>query len=50
MSMVTEILFDVPGTAHILGGCPMAGFAREAWWTRAIASSATGTCTSATAR
>jgi len=24
MSMVTEILFDVPGTAHILGGCPMA--------------------------
>ena len=25
MSMVTEILFDVPGTAHILGGCPMAG-------------------------
>ena len=23
MSMVTEILFDVPGTAHILGGCPM---------------------------
>ncbi len=25
MSMVTEILFDVPGTAHVLGGCPMAG-------------------------
>jgi cholesterol oxidase len=25
MSMVTEILFDVPSTAHILGGCPMAG-------------------------
>ncbi len=25
MSMVTEILFDVPGTAHILGGCPMGG-------------------------
>jgi cholesterol oxidase len=24
MSMVSEILFDVPGTAHILGGCPMA--------------------------
>ena len=23
MSMVTEILFDVPRTAHILGGCPM---------------------------
>jgi cholesterol oxidase len=23
--MVTEILFNVPGTAHILGGCPMAG-------------------------
>src|ERR1700693_187107 len=27
MSMVTEILFDVPGTAHILGGCPMAAAA-----------------------
>jgi cholesterol oxidase len=27
MSMVTEILFDVPGTAHVLGGCPMAGSA-----------------------
>ncbi len=25
MSMVTEILFNVPGTAHILGGCTMAG-------------------------
>jgi cholesterol oxidase len=25
MSMLTEILFDVPGTAHILGGCAMAG-------------------------
>ncbi len=25
MSMVNEILFDVPGTAHVLGGCPMAG-------------------------
>ena len=25
MSMLTEILFDVPGTAHVLGGCPMAG-------------------------
>jgi cholesterol oxidase len=24
MSMVTEILFDIPGTAHIMGGCPMA--------------------------
>ena len=23
MSMATEILFNVPGTAHILGGCPM---------------------------
>jgi cholesterol oxidase len=29
MSMVTEILFDVPGTAHILGGCPMAASADE---------------------
>jgi len=25
MSMLTEILFDIPGTAHILGGCPMGG-------------------------
>ena len=24
MSMITEILFDVPGTAHLLGGCPIA--------------------------
>jgi cholesterol oxidase len=24
MSMTTEILFDMPGTAHILGGCTMA--------------------------
>ncbi len=24
MSMVTEILFDIPGTAHVLGGCPIA--------------------------
>ena len=24
MSMITEILFNVPGTAHILGGCTMA--------------------------
>ncbi len=23
MSMLTEILFDVPTTAHILGGCPI---------------------------
>jgi cholesterol oxidase len=29
MSMVTEILFDVPGTAHILGGCPMASSADD---------------------
>ncbi len=29
MSMVTEILFDVPGTAHILGGCPMAASAEQ---------------------
>ena len=25
MSMVPEILFDVPGTAHCLGGCVIAG-------------------------
>jgi cholesterol oxidase len=24
MSMISEILFDVPGTAHLLGGCPIA--------------------------
>jgi cholesterol oxidase len=29
MSMVTEILFNVPGTAHVLGGCPMAGSPQE---------------------
>ncbi len=29
MSMVTEILFDVPGTAHILGGCPIAASAER---------------------
>ncbi len=23
LSMITEILFNVPGTAHIMGGCPM---------------------------
>jgi cholesterol oxidase len=25
MSMITEILFNIPSTAHILGGCAMAG-------------------------
>ncbi len=29
MSMVTEILFDIPCTAHILGGCPIAASAAE---------------------
>jgi len=29
MSMVTEVLFDAPGTAHILGGCPMAASRAE---------------------
>ena len=29
MSMVTEILFDVPGTAHLLGGCPIAASPEE---------------------
>lgn len=29
MSMLTEILFDVPGTAHVLGGCPMGAAARQ---------------------
>ncbi len=29
MSMVTEILFNIPGTAHILGGCAMGRSAEE---------------------
>lgn len=29
MSMVTEILFDVPSTAHVMGGCPMGGSAAQ---------------------
>ena len=29
MSMLPEILFDVPGTAHCLGGCVIAGSAKE---------------------
>lgn len=29
MSMITEILFNVPGTAHILGGCTMGATAAE---------------------
>jgi cholesterol oxidase len=29
MSMITEVLFDVPGTAHVLGGCPMAASPAE---------------------
>jgi cholesterol oxidase len=29
MSMITEILFDIPGTAHVLGGCPMADSAAK---------------------
>ena len=29
MSMITEILFNIPGTAHVLGGCPMARSAAE---------------------
>ena len=29
MSMLTEILFDIPGTAHVLGGCPMGHSAEE---------------------
>ena len=29
MSMITEILFNVPGTAHIMGGCPMSGSSDE---------------------
>jgi cholesterol oxidase len=29
MSMTTEILFDIPGTAHVLGGCPIAASPTE---------------------
>ena len=29
MSLTTEILFDIPGTAHILGGCAMADSAEH---------------------
>jgi len=29
MSMLTEILFNIPGTAHVLGGCPMASSPAE---------------------
>ena len=29
MSMITEVLFDVPGTAHVLGGCPIAASRAE---------------------
>ena len=29
MSMITEVLFDAPGTAHILGGCAIAGSSAE---------------------
>jgi cholesterol oxidase len=30
LSMITEILFDIPGTALILGACPMGGSLRTA--------------------
>jgi len=29
MSMISEILFDIPGTAHILGGCPIGHSAED---------------------
>ncbi len=29
MSMITEVLFDVPGTAHVLGGCPIGASAAD---------------------
>lgn len=29
MSMITEVLFNIPSTAHILGGCAMAGSPAE---------------------
>ena len=33
MSMLPEILFDVPGTAHCLGGCVIAASDEAAWLT-----------------
>ena len=47
MSMLPEILFDIPGTAHCIGGCVIAGSPEQAWWTSVTASSAIATCTSA---
>ncbi len=29
MSMINEILFDIPGTAHVLGGCPIGASERD---------------------
>ena len=28
-SLITEVLLDVPGTAHVLGGCPMGRSAED---------------------
>ena len=48
MSMLPEILFDVPGTAHCLGGCVIVRPPMKASSIIATAFSATATCTCAT--
>jgi cholesterol oxidase len=50
MSMLTEVLFDIPCTAHILGGCPMAASPAQGVVDHGTESSDTRTCTCATAR
>ncbi len=50
-SSLSEALFNIPTTAHILGGAVIAAEpARRASWTPASGCSATRTCSSATAR
>ena len=49
-SSVTEALFNIPSTAHILGGAVIAPTPRRASSTPTSACSATRTCSSATAR
>jgi cholesterol oxidase len=49
-SSFTEAMFNIPSTAHILGGAVIAPDPARASWTPTSASSATRTCSSATAR
>ena len=48
MSMLPEILFDVPGTAHCIGGCVIADSSDTASWILITVSSTTRICTSVT--